>query len=264
METASLGGRRLKLSDEQRRDLVELITDAALGVAVNPNLFSSITQIMPEVEQFAPERLAMVRKKLAEFDRGLDKEQKGWNEYNELVMKGTPEDMLKAAATAADDKREGLYQQAVIVAVMRGRADAFRESINNQIEDESRRKSLIDSLDSEQIGFAAYRGQTDELQKLLPQIRLKEARARAMAELAILLEKKGDHDEALKFLDEAQSLIKVEIKVDLKSETQSDALMTLMLASALVDPPPGPSRLLNQSSTAPTTRSPDCCWWTRW
>jgi len=97
-------------------------------------------------------------------------------------------------------------------AVTRGRADRLRESINNQIEDESRKKSLIDALDSEQIGVAAYRGQTEELQKLLPQIRLKEVRARAMAEIAILLEKKGDHDEALKLLDDAQALIKVDLK----------------------------------------------------
>ena len=232
-ENAALSGWRLKLSDEQRRDLVELIADAASEVSANPNLFFSVTQIMPEVEQFAPERVAMLRKKLAEVDRGLNPEQKGWNEYNDLIMKGNAEEMLKAAAAADGERRESLYQQAVVTAVMNGRADRLRESINNQIEDESRKRSLLDSLDSEQIGVAAYRGQTEELQKLLPQIRLKEARGRAMAELAILLEKKGDHDEALKLLDDAQALI----KVDLKSDTQSDALMTLMLASALVDPP---------------------------
>ncbi|MEP6706077.1 MAG: hypothetical protein ABJC05_01080 [Pyrinomonadaceae bacterium] len=232
-ENFLVGGRRLKLSDEQRRDLVELIADAASEVGANSNLFSSIAEIMPEVEQFAPERVAMMRKKLAEFDRGLNQEQKGWNQYNDLVMKGDPEAMLKAAATAPDDMRESLYQQVVVVAVMRGRADALRESINNQIEDDSRRKRMIDSLDSEQIGFAAYRGQTEELQKLLPQIRLKEVRARAMAEIAVLLEKKGDHDEAVNLLDAAQALV----KVDLQSETQSDALMSVMLAAALVDPP---------------------------
>ena len=232
-ENAAVGGWRLKLSDEQRRDLVELIVNAASEVSANPNVFFSVTQVMPEVEQFAPERVAMLRKKLAEVDRGLNPEQKGWNEYNDLIMKGNAEEMLEAAAAADGDRRESLYQQAVVTAVMNGRAARLRESINNQIEDESRKKSLTDALDSEQIGFAAYRGQTDELQKLLPQIRLKEARGRAMAELAVLLEKKGDHDEALKLLDDAQALI----KVDLKSDTQSDALMTLMLASALVDPP---------------------------
>jgi hypothetical protein len=41
-----------------------------------------------------------------------------------------------------------------------------------------------------------------------------------MAEIAILLEKKGEHDEALKLLDEAQTLI----KVDLRSESQSNAI----------------------------------------
>jgi hypothetical protein len=232
-ENAAVGGWRLKLSDEERRDLVELIVNAASEVSANPNLFFSVTQIMSEVEQFAPERVAMLRKKLAEVDRGLNPEQKGWNEYNDLIMKGNAEEMLEAAAAADGERRESLYRQAVVTAVMNGRADRLRESINNQIEDEARKKSLIDALDSEQIGFAAYRGQTEELQKLLPQIRLKEVRARAMAEIAILLEKKGDHDEALKLLDDAQALI----KVDLKSETQSDALMMLMLASALVDPP---------------------------
>ncbi len=54
-----------------------------------------------------------------------------------------------------------------------------------------------------------------------------------MAELAMLLEKKGEHDEALKLLEEAQALV----KVDIKSESQTDALMTLLLAYALVDPP---------------------------
>jgi len=115
---------------------------------------------------------------------------------------------------------------------MTGKADALREFINNQIEDVSRRKSLIDSLDGEQISAATYQGKTEELQKLLPLIRLKEVRARAMAELAILLEKKGEHEEAVKLLDDAQALV----KVDLKSNTQSNALLAFMLAYALVEP----------------------------
>ena len=54
-----------------------------------------------------------------------------------------------------------------------------------------------------------------------------------MAEIAMLLERKGEHDAALKLLDEAQALV----KVNLKSEPQTNALMALMLAYALVDPP---------------------------
>src|SRR5260370_42527105 len=129
--------------------------------------------------------------------------------------------MMKAATRVGEEQLGTLSQDAVIRAVMSGRADALREFNNNQIEDESRKKDLIDSLDSEQISSAVYQGKTEDLQKLLPLIRLKEQRALAMAELAILLEKKGEHEEAVKLLDEAQPLV----KVDLRIETQSNAIM---------------------------------------
>src|SRR5258705_4392167 len=53
-----------------------------------------------------------------------------------------------------------------------------------------------------------------------------------MAEIAVALEKKGKHDEALSLLDQAQVLI----KIDLNSETQTNALLALVGAYALVEP----------------------------
>src|SRR5204863_6602276 len=118
--------------------------------------------------------------------------------------KATPEEMVKAGDRMGDEQRAAIYREAVITAVMRGQGDAFREFINNQVTDASQRKTLLDSLDEEQVGFALNQGKTEVLQKLLSSIRLKEQRALAMAELAMLLEKKGDHDEAVKLLAEAQ------------------------------------------------------------
>ena len=223
---------RLKLSDDQRRELVETLTDAALSVSVKANVLSNLSEVMPEIELFAPDRVAKLKAKMADINRTLNKDQQDSNLYNSLFENGTPEEMIKAAAKVGDDTRDSLYREAIIKAVMAGKADALREFINNHIDDVSRRKSLIDSLDDEQIGAAAYLGKTEELQKLLPLVRLKEERARAMAELAILLEKKGEHEEAVKLLDEAQALV----KVDLKSDTQSNALLAFMLAYALVEP----------------------------
>jgi hypothetical protein len=91
---------------------------------------------------------------------------------------------------------------------------------------------LLDMLDAEQIGSAVNSGDVEELRKLLPQVRRKEERGRAMAEIAIVMEKNGSHDEALKLLDEAQTMIKVE----LDSDTQTNALLTLVAGYALVDP----------------------------
>lgn len=224
--------RRLRLSDDQKRELVELLTDAALAASSNPNTVNGLSDIMTEIEQLAPDRVAKIQAKMAQATRSLSGNRPDWDTYNSLSRNGTPEEMIKAGANVGEEERNTLYREAVIRAAAEGKADALREFLNGQIEDESRRKDLLDSLDEQQIGFAANRGKTEELKKLLELIRLKEQKAWAMAEIAILLEKKGEHDQAVKLLDEAQALV----KVDLKSEKQSRALLTLLLAYALVDP----------------------------
>jgi len=227
--TPQFSWKQLRLSDDQKRTLVELLTDVALAASTNPNAVNGLSDLMTEIEQFAPDRVPKIKAKMAQATYSLTKSQQDWNT---LASNGTPEEMIKAGASVGDEERNTLYREAVIRAAAAGRADALREYINGQIEDESRRTSLLDSLDEQQIGFAANRGKTEELKKLLELVRLKEQKAWAMAEIAILMEKKGEHDQAVKLLDEAQALV----KVDLKSERQSRALLALLLAYALVDP----------------------------
>jgi len=225
----------LKLSREQRRQLVEMVANSALGLSANNNLLYSVTELMPEIEEFAPERAALLQKKVEVLNETLTKEQKGWQQYNSLVRNGTPEELLTASQDSNSEQRRWMQQQAVVLAVLRKRADSLREYINAEIKDDSVRKNLIDTLDAEQINSAINKGNADELRKLLSVVRLKEERARAMAEMALLLEKKGEHDEALKLLDEAQTLI----KNDFSSDTQTNALLALVCAYALVEPARG-------------------------
>lgn len=224
----------LKLDDQQRQRLVDKIIDAALSVTAEGNILHNIRLVMRDLEQLAPDRAARVKAKLADWNRGFNRSQAELSTYNSLIddANATPEQMIKAADKMSDERRDSLYRSAVTTAAMRGRAESLREFINTQVEDESRKKGLLDLLDTEQIYEAVYRGKSENLQKLLPLIRLKEQRALAMAELAILLGKRGEHDEAVKLLDDARSLV----KVDLDSEKQSNALLAIMLGYALVEP----------------------------
>lgn len=230
--TTATGNWRLKLDEEQRRELVDLITNAALTESGNANLLYALSEIMPEIKEFAPERLALVQKKLAAFNQTLSKGERLSDEYNSLTRNGTPEEVLKLADTVSENERAWMQQQAVVMAAMHGRADSLREYINSEITDESRRKSLLEALDTQQINIAIDKNDTEELQKLLPKIRQKEVRARVMSELAITLEQKGDHDEALSLLNEAQTLI----KTGFENESQSNALLALVGAYAQVEP----------------------------
>ncbi len=224
--------RRLNLEEDQRRGLVESMANAALSVSASPSLLFAISEVLPEIEQFAPERVLLLKNKLAAFQKKLPQREQRWQDHNTLLRSGTPEEILRASTKLDDDDRAWLEREAIIRAVFLQKADSLREFVDKELSDDSHRKTILDSLDSEEIDFVAHRGSPDNLRKLLPKIRLKEQRARAMAQIAILLEKKGEHEEALSLLDEAQRLI----KTDLQSESQSNALLGLVLAYAFVEP----------------------------
>ena len=222
----------LSLTDDQKRGLIEILTSAALSTSANSNLLFEINEVMPEIEQFFPERRAALERKLAAFNGTLSRDQRDQNTQNTLIRRGEQEEIVRVAASADEGAREQLYQQAAVIAVARGKTDAFREFLSKEVGDSAERRKALDYLDAEEISTAAGRKQIDQLRKLLPKIERKEERARAMAELAVLLKEKGEDAEAVTLLDEAATMI----KTNLKDEKQTNALLSLLCAYAVVDP----------------------------
>ena len=232
---ATLGDTRsiLRLSDDQRRDLTDLITNAALNTSANSNLIVDIPAVMPEIQHFFPERRAALDQKLAAFNETLPKRKRDDNTFNDLIRRGNTEEIVRRAASESEITRLSLYGQAALIAAARGSADSFRDLANKEIKNEDERGKVLDLLDAEQITIAAYQKKIDELKDLLPKIRRKEQRARAMVETALLVKEQGEDAEASTLLDEAAGLI----KADFKSETQTHALLSLLCAYAVIDPP---------------------------
>jgi hypothetical protein len=230
--TSSEGFKVLSLDDDQKREVVELLTNAALSASANSNLLYHITGVMPEIEQFFPERRTAIERKLAAFNETLTRQLRDQNAYSTLIRNGQMEEIIRIAANADVETRPPLYQQAAIIAISQGKADSFRDFVSKEVSDSGERNKIFDLLDAEEITVAAGRKQLDELRKLLPKIRRKEERARAMAELALMLKEKGEDEEAATSLSDAETLI----KTDLKDEKQTNALLTLLCAYAVIDP----------------------------
>ena len=223
----------LSLTDDQKRGLIEMLISAALSASANSNLLFQINEVMPEIEQFFPERRAALERKLATFNDTLTKDQRDLNTQNTLIQRGMQNELVRVVGSADDNTREHIYQQAAIIAVARGSTDDFREFLSKEVSDSEERRKILDFLDAEEISTAAGRKQIEYLRKLLPKIERKEERARAMAELAVLLKEKGEAAEAVTLLDEAATMI----KTNLKDEKQTNALLSLLCAYAIVDPP---------------------------
>jgi hypothetical protein len=184
--------------------------------------------IMPEIEKFFPERRAALTKKIAGLYPATNK-----RDGDQIVTNrpDTPEEAVRLARATGNTFTS--YYEAAIMSVAQGKTDWFREVLNKDIVNADERAKLIDFLDSEEISVVAFRKQADQLQNLLPKIRRKEERARAMVELALMLKEKGQDEDAAAMLDEAETLI----KTDLTDEKQTNALLTLLCAYAVIDPP---------------------------
>jgi hypothetical protein len=220
----------LNLADEQRRDLVEVLTDVALSATVAPHVVWQVYQVMREVEQFFPERSELLARKVSSFKRAVAQTQGAENTADSIISSEALEALQRYLGMP--DGNTSLYE-AAIIAVTQGKTDWFRELINKEVKSADSRTQLLDLVDSEEISAAAYRKQFERLRELLPKIRDKVQRARAMGELALLMHEQGEKEEAVALLDEAAGLI----KTDLKDDKQTNALMTLMCAYAVIDPP---------------------------
>jgi hypothetical protein len=228
------GGARklLTLSDEQKRELVQALTDAALSASVVPNVLWQVYTITPEIEQFFPERSAAVAKKLSGLNRKRSNVDGNLITVNASNPADALEEIVRRAGAAGSGEQYGLYLQAAMLAVVQGKTDWLREVISKELDPDQRAK-ILDRMDSDEISVAAYRKQFDRLQALLPKITRKEERARAMIELSLLLKEKGEDEKAAATLDEAATLI----KTDLTDEKQTYALLSLLCAYAVIDPP---------------------------
>lgn len=230
MRSSGGASKILSLSDEQRRDLVEALTNAALSPTVMPHMVWQLPVVMPDVEKYFPERRAQLAKKMTGIQRSANQADREQIMINRAT---TPEEIVRSARAADSATSIASYYDAAILSIAQGKTDWFREVLNKDVVNPKERTQILDLLDSEEISVTAHRKQADQLQNLLPKIRRKEERARAMVELALMLKEKGKDEDAAAMLDEAASLI----KTDLTDEKQTNALLTLLCAYAVVDPP---------------------------
>ena len=224
----------LALSDEQKRELVDTVTNAALTLNANSNLLHQIKNLWTEIDQFFPERRAALEKKLAAFNQTLSKDWRDGEIFNTLIREGRAEELVRKASSSEGEKARPIwYGQAALIALGRGETESFRELVAKEIKDETDRNRVLDFLDSHELEIAVSKKRVDDLEKLAPKIRRRETRARAMAELAMLLKEKGEDQAASEMLDDAATMI----KTDFTSESQTNALLALLGAYAVIDPP---------------------------
>jgi hypothetical protein len=205
--------RRLQLDEATRRELTSLLVNAAVNTSNNPGragnmggLLSTVQQLMPEVERYAPAQAANVRRRVEGFG-GRSERGNRRGEFRQLMETGTSESIVEAATKAAPEMRQQLYRTAAWKAFNDGNVERARQIVNTHLEGTRQREQLLREFDQQLFWRAAAEGNVEGAQALLARAKSTDERVGMLIQLARAVAVKGDQKSAVNFLEEAWTLI---------------------------------------------------------
>lgn len=207
------------------RELTEMLAAEALRPS-NDEFFSELQELMPIIEKYAPARAAQIKRKAGLKEANKEASVEGvantttvnatamedWSKYQQLLEKGTTDEMLDAASKAPEGMRETLYLQAATKLMKDGNPERARSVVNDNVKDPHQRQMLLDQLDQMAISAAAEQGKIEQTRKMLATLRTNEERAMLLAQLATGAAQKGEKKSALQLLEEARGMIGAKAK----------------------------------------------------
>jgi hypothetical protein len=227
------GNKPYTLDERQLRDLLEMVTAAALVESSNDVFLTFLRQLMPEVEKHLPERVPALRRRLAASNRRLETRERIHIEYQELIQRGTVDALIEAATKAPEEAREMLYEQAAWKALYsEGDEERARRIINDNIRGTAKREQMLHDLDRMSLWNSMKKERLEEVRRILSRLKSKEERAAALSQAAFLAVTKKDKKLALQLLDEALPLLPSKPK----SDAQLYTLLQIIRVYALVEP----------------------------
>jgi hypothetical protein len=200
----------LKIDDKDLKPLASKLADYLLGQTSFDKLWI-LTQLMPMVEKYAPEKSAPLKQKEVEFKKLLPEEWTSWQEANKLISdpNTTPDKLISEAEKYAGWEKYRLYQTAVDRAITAGTTDKVRQSLQN-LPDNKQRNDALDYLDSKVSEKAIEDNKLDEVQKIVDKSASESSKIKLLVNLAVGYEKKKteeSHKIAVNLMADAQKLV---------------------------------------------------------
>jgi hypothetical protein len=198
------------------RELTEMITAEAVRGGGNEDMLMSLPQVMPAIEKYSPARAAQLKQRIAKAGGGSDDTQQPEvvdpgvaeaEKYQPLMEKGSPDELLAAAAKVQPPMRDMFYQRAAEKLAENGDAEHARQLVNEKVQDADQRKSLLEKIDNAASLAEAEQGKIEQTHKMLAALRTNEERVQLLTQLAMGADAKGEKKVALRLLDEASGMI---------------------------------------------------------
>jgi hypothetical protein len=168
-------------------------------------LLFGLAAMLPQIDQYVPERSQTVRQKLTDLGMGNNPNMTLGNQMRTAMQQGTSESLEAAAKTAPPQMQSRLYQQAAQKAVDEGNTDRALQLANDHL-DESTRNSIMQAVDFKRLTTTASAEKLEEIKQKLAGLPSDSDRVKYLIDLSTSTQK-DNPKLALRFLDEARNLV---------------------------------------------------------
>src|SRR5438874_2256212 len=167
-------------------------------------LLFSLQTMLPQIDQYLPERAAAVRQKLTDF--GMNNNQVA-NMGNQMraMQQGSSDALLTAASTAPQPIQARMYQQAAQRAIEEGNTDRALDIATNHL-DENGRAVIMQAVDFKKLTTTASPEKMNEIRQKLAALPSDSDRIKYLIDLANATQK-DNQKLALRFLEDARGLV---------------------------------------------------------
>lgn len=205
--------RHIKVDEQSRRDLINTFLTTTLTTTATHapqgnayNLLSSLQQLMPEIEKYAPAQAAVVKRRFDEYEQQTNPQAKMWRQYQDVMQHGTLDALLEAAAKAPPEMRGQLYQTAAWKAFNETGAERARQIISDDIENAQQRAQLLKEFDQQLFWRVAQQGNIEQARELLSHVKSTDERVSMLINLSRLASS-NKPEVARQLLEEAWNLV---------------------------------------------------------
>ncbi|HLZ40760.1 MAG TPA: hypothetical protein VKQ11_07355 [Candidatus Sulfotelmatobacter sp.] len=191
-------------------DTVKTLADAVAVAALNPEFPATslpmLQGALPAFEQFDPGRVQALRQKVEEFIRVQNPQQRSWDQFNQAVQSGDPNQLLALAEQAPPDVRPSMVQQVAWQFANNGDVPRVRQMME-KLTDPFQRQQVLQQAARQSLWSAANQGDFAAARQLAQEITSDGDRATILAQLAVNAATAKQDSLAQAMLEEAAGLL---------------------------------------------------------
>lgn len=168
-------------------------------------LLRNLQGMLPQVDQYVPERGQAVRQKLTELGMGNNSMRDFANQMRNVMQQGDSESLAAAARTAPAPIQSRLYREAATRAVDEGDTERALQLANDHL-DESGRASIMQAIDFKKITTNVSAEKLNEIRQKLAALPSDADRVKYLGEL-VAATQKDNPKLALRFAEDARAIV---------------------------------------------------------